>query len=216
MSGGKNTQLKIYLRIYRKSGSTCPSQPSTQRVHRSAATTGLGQRVPGSTNGSRRTRRQTRRPPAPCGPCHYRSHLLLAAQRNLWCWIARTAHKRPLTPARAVRRYHTVALLVVSARQSTALKVGEGTYRRRSAARGYWRLSSGERTLMSTMPDILRNGILRQAHIPNEDVAEKRIVGALCIVTLVACTHSRHATSAPIEQAAWDNMIYLSTWACVG
>src|SRR5436305_1074376 len=65
---------------------------------------------------------------------------------------------------------------------------------------------------MSTMPDGLRNGMLSQTQVPNEHVAEKRIVGALCVVTLLTCTYLRHVTryTAPdaIEQAAWDNMIY--------
>ena len=47
---------------------------------------------------------------------------------------------------------------------------------------------------MSTMPDGLRNGVLRQAQVPNEHVTEKRIVGALCVVTLAACTYLRHVT----------------------
>jgi hypothetical protein len=65
---------------------------------------------------------------------------------------------------------------------------------------------------MSPMPDVLRNGVLRQARIPNEHVAKKRIVGTLCVVTLVACAYLRHVTRDTtrdaIEQAAWDNMIY--------
>lgn len=64
---------------------------------------------------------------------------------------------------------------------------------------------------MSTMPDDLRNWVLRQAQVPNEHVAEKRIVGALRVVTLAACTNLRHVTRYTarnaIEQAAWDNMI---------
>ena len=65
---------------------------------------------------------------------------------------------------------------------------------------------------MSTMPDDLRNWVLRQAQVPNEHVAEKRIIGALCYVTMAACTYLRHVTRYTardaIEQAAWDNMIY--------
>src|SRR5437879_4676955 len=65
---------------------------------------------------------------------------------------------------------------------------------------------------MSTIPDGLCNGVLRQARVPNEHVAEKRIVGALCVVTLAAYTYPRHVTRYTthdtIEQAAWDDMIY--------
>ena len=65
---------------------------------------------------------------------------------------------------------------------------------------------------MSTMPDGLRNGVLYKTRVPNEHVAKKRIVGTLCVVTLVACAYLRHVirytTRDAIEQAAWDNMIY--------
>ncbi len=65
---------------------------------------------------------------------------------------------------------------------------------------------------MSTMPDGLRNGVLHQTQVPNEHVAEKRIVDALCVVTLAACAYLRHVTRYTtcntIEQAAWNNMIY--------
>jgi len=62
------------------------------------------------------------------------------------------------------------------------------------------------------MPDGLRNGVLRQAHVPNEHVAEKCIVSTLRNITLAACAYSRHitryTTCNTIEQAAWNNMIY--------
>ena len=65
---------------------------------------------------------------------------------------------------------------------------------------------------MSTMPDGLRSGVFRQAQVPNEHVAEKRIVGTLFDVTLAACAYPRHVarytTHDTIEEAAWNNMIY--------
>jgi hypothetical protein len=65
---------------------------------------------------------------------------------------------------------------------------------------------------MSTMPDGLRNRMIRQSQVLNEHVSEKRIVGALCVVTLAARAYPRHitryTTRDAIEQAARDNMIY--------
>jgi len=53
--------------------------------------------------------------------------------------------------------------------------------------------------------------VLRQAQVPNEHVAEKRIVSALCVVTAATCAYlwhvTRYTTRDTIEQAAWNNMI---------
>jgi hypothetical protein len=62
------------------------------------------------------------------------------------------------------------------------------------------------------MPNRLSNRVLHKTQVPNEYVAEKLVIGALCVVTLPAGTNLRHgiryAVRDAIKQAAWNDMIY--------
>lgn len=125
------------FRTYGARGSTYLWPPSKRRVHRSVTTIGSGWNVLTTNYDNTRTRRQIRRQLEPYGlyrsyqspnvvlPQGLPSHPLLAEHRSSLCLTTHSAHRRPSALARAVRRYHAVALSGVPAQQPKALNQSE-------------------------------------------------------------------------------------------